>query len=336
MLKVVRLIKTFIFLCLLFFALFLFNKIFSFKYLDGIYGMKVFYKLPKNSVEVLVLGSSHAYQDINPAVLYTDYGITAFDLAGSIQPMWNTYYYLCEALRSQSPKVIVLEVYGTVFPEDYNDESRIIKNTYGMSPTLRYYNAMKVSAPKEEFWDYFLRYTRYHNRYTSLSKNDFLPNQGMDVYKDWKGFGNNTGHNSYKQPDVSNITGHVPMTEKTERYYRSIIELCLEKKINLEIIVTPYNLPPNHQRRFNYASNVAAEYGIPFTNFNNIYEEFEFDFSLDMADGHHANQRGNIKITRYLGKILNEKYSFNDNRNIQKYASWQRNADYYWQSISDL
>ena len=42
----------------------------NFKYLDSVYKFDAFYDLPKNSVDVLVLGSSHAYQGINTAVLW--------------------------------------------------------------------------------------------------------------------------------------------------------------------------------------------------------------------------------------------------------------------------
>jgi hypothetical protein len=295
-----------------------------------------FYKLPRNSVDVLVLGSSHAFEDINPAVLYSEYGITAFDLTGSVQPLWNTYFYLIEALKTQSPKVIVLEAYCTFFWMEYSDESRIVKNTYGMKISKNYWNALKVSVPKEEFWDYFFRFTRYHNRYTELSSADFLPNQGNLLFDNWKGFANNTKHTPFDTPDVAKITRRSPMREKNERYYREIIKLCKERQIPLEIIVTPYVINARQQAIFNTASDIAQEYDIPFTNFNNIYEELGFDFLSDMADRNHANHHGSTKISNFLGKMLKEKYALRDNRNNPKMITWQKNADYFWEEIKSL
>ena len=41
------------------------NNIFSFKYSDGISTLSHFYDLEKNSVDVLVLGSSHSFVNFN-------------------------------------------------------------------------------------------------------------------------------------------------------------------------------------------------------------------------------------------------------------------------------
>ena len=92
-------------------------------YDDGIYDMTIFYQQKANTVDVLVLGSSHAFEGVNTGVLWDDAGISSYILAGSIQPMWNTYYYLKEALKYQTPKLIVLDVYSTIMKEDYSDDS---------------------------------------------------------------------------------------------------------------------------------------------------------------------------------------------------------------------
>ena len=127
-----KIVKTCVFLILLIIVLAKINDIFKFKYSDGIYSLKTFYELLENTVDVLVLGSRHAFEDINPAILYEKYGIAAFDLGGSVQSLWNTFYYLKEALKSQKPQLIVLEAYGTVVDMEYSDSSPAIKNTYGM------------------------------------------------------------------------------------------------------------------------------------------------------------------------------------------------------------
>ena len=86
-------------------------QILDFKYLDSIFKVDSFYDLEDNTVDVLVLGSSHAYQGINTAVLWRNFGIASFNLCGAAQPIWNTYYYLEEALKTQTPKAIILDNY---------------------------------------------------------------------------------------------------------------------------------------------------------------------------------------------------------------------------------
>jgi hypothetical protein len=341
--KLYRFVKSITFVLLLIAAISYFFSVFRIKSWEGIFGMDIFYKLPKNTVDVLVLGSSHAFMHINPAILFSEYGITSFVLGGANQPFWNTYFYLYEALKTQKFEAVILEAYKATLDTEYESEANIVKNTYGMKPSMRYVNALKVSAPKKDFWEYLFRFTRYHNRYAALSKNDFSRDiepavetyniGGYNLWIDWKGFLALYYHTPLEKPEVDNIIDRSPMTTKTELYYRKIIELCIDRNIPLEIVVTPYPISSQHMQIFNYAYDIALEYNIPFTNLNNSYDKIGFDFSLDMAIYGHANHRGSIKISRYVGNQLKEKYTISDKRNNQLYASWQRNADHFWQNI---
>ena len=114
---------------------------------DGIYDMELFYRLPEDSVEVLVLGSSHAYCGFNTGVLWREQGIPAYILAGSQQPMWNSYHCLIEALKYQKPSLVVLEGYMTYIDTPYRDDSMVIRNTYGMRWSLNKIEAIKASTP---------------------------------------------------------------------------------------------------------------------------------------------------------------------------------------------
>lgn len=63
-----------------------------------------------------------------------------------------------------------------------------------------------------------------------------------------------------KSFNVDEVSSTLPLSEKTETYYRKIIELCVDKNIPLEIIVTPYVLSEHEQKIFNKASEIAHEY----------------------------------------------------------------------------
>lgn len=84
------------------------DSVLAVKYGDGIYGMTRFYQLDNETVDVLILGSSHAFEDVNTGVLWEQHGMASYVLAGSVQLMWNTYYYLKEALKTQTPQLIIL------------------------------------------------------------------------------------------------------------------------------------------------------------------------------------------------------------------------------------
>jgi len=308
------------------------NNIFKFKYGDGIYGLEKFYDLEDNSIDLLVLGSSHAFEDINPAVLWEEQGIASYDLCGSVQPMWNTYYYLKEALKSQTPKLIILEGYMLSYEDDYSDDSRIIKNNYGLGWSLDKVNSLKVSCPNDRFNDFVFEVGQYHNRYKSITKEDFLPNQGNPFFEDWKGNGNNRQIYVCEEPQVSQIGDSLALNPKTEEYYRKVLQLAEDNNIAIMVVISPYpGITETAQKKYNMGMQIAEEYNVPFYNFNNMYDDLMIDFAMDFADEDHLNNYGNYKYTKFLSNMLAENYGdyIVDRRNDENYVSWDRMLQFY-------
>lgn len=318
-----------IFLVILMLLLFRWNSVFKMKDGDGIYDLTKFYELEDNTVDVLILGSSHAFEDFNTGTLWDEFGTSSFVLGGSSQPMWNTYYYLKEALKTQSPKVIVLEGYMTTYVYDYIDNSRIIKNNYGLHWSKDKIESLKISAPEKQWREFFFEYVQYHTRYKDIDQKDYLKNQGNPLFINWKGFGCNMDTTPFTVNDVSGIKEDSPMTKKTEKYYRMILELAKDNNIPIIVVITPYaDISDSDQRVFNGAEIIAKEYEIPFINCNLLNQEIGIDYSTDAADIAHLNYRGNQKLSQYIGQYLSDHYEIPDHRDDARYLSWQADADY--------
>lgn len=317
-------VKIIAFLVILFTVLFATNKIFKFKYGDGIYDMTEFYKLPRNTVDVIILGSSHAFLNINPIVLWTEKGIASYVLGGSVQPMWNTYYYLKEAFKTQKPKLIILEAYTTTFANEYIDDSRIIKNTYGMKWSKDKIEAIKISAPQERWKNFFLDYAQYHSRYKELSSLDFswLSKSKQNL---WLGAGCALKTNTLKQKDISNVIEHRPMYEKTETYFRKTIELAKENNIPILIIKSPYaDISVAQQEIYNAVEEmVNTEYGLPFINYNLFNYKTEINYETDAQDGSHLNFKGAKKFTTVLADDIKQLFDIPDRRGDTNYCTWE-------------
>ena len=56
-----------------------------------------------DSIDVLCLGASYAYCSTLPAQLYRQTGFTVYDLCAPQLTLQQSYYYLREALQTQSP-----------------------------------------------------------------------------------------------------------------------------------------------------------------------------------------------------------------------------------------
>ncbi len=308
------------------------NKIFSFKYPDGIYDLKSFYRMEKNTVDVVILGSSHAFENINTEVIWNDTGIATFDLGGSVAPMWNCYYYLKEAVKTQKPKLVILEAFSMTIDWDYTDDSRIIKNTYGLKMSKDKIDAIKVSSPRERWVEFLVQYAQYHNRYKDLTVADYKAylNDPL-MLKNWHGFGCNYEINEFSAPNVYNDGTREAIPNKQEQYYKEIIKYCKENGLELLVIVTPY---PDYNEKvahiLNSAKDYAVEAGYKFVDFNEHTDEIGIDWSEDYASGAHMSYIGSEKFAHYFSKYLMDNYDFasHDKTDI-KYAGYNQAYENY-------
>lgn len=200
-----------------------------FRYADGIQTMEQFYKEKPDTIDVILVGSSHVFINVSPKTLWEEYGIAAYDLGGSWQPLWNSYYYMEEALKSQKPKLFVLDILTASFGSEYGDHSRIIKNTFGLSFSENRCEAIKVGAPSSQWITYGLSYPNYHQRYADLSKSDFHPQFIARNYQNDKELLFSKGHllfsrvKSFPIPKFQTPQKTKPLHEKTKNYLMKII-----------------------------------------------------------------------------------------------------------------
>lgn len=331
--------------CFVFILAFFLSHVFHvlrFKNFDGIYNFEKFYQLEDNSVDVLALGSSHAFCTFNTGYLYENYGIAAYVLGGSAQPIWNTYYYLEEALETQKPKMIVLEAYSLArWDVEYavdpwspdSEKAYMIKNTYGIKPLVRKYESMKVSIPEERFSEYFPTYIQSHSKYSELGKKDFYDNQGgIAFYKNWHGFSNVTVTTPCEMPDLDGYTEKIPLMAKNEEYFRKILELARYENIPIIVVVAPYvyGMIPEHQMKYNTVKEIADEYSVDFINFNSseMYKKIGLNFDTDFSDGAHLNYIGNVKVSKYVADYILAMTDMPDRRGDLKYKPWELDAAY--------
>jgi len=101
-------------------------KILSWKDTTGAYlsATQQLYATEDELIDLVFMGSSHCFCGVNPSVLWDTYGISAFDMAISGQDKSSTYHTLKELLKTQSPKVVCIDMWGVVF-EEHGVESNV-------------------------------------------------------------------------------------------------------------------------------------------------------------------------------------------------------------------
>ena len=210
------------------------------------------------------------------------------------------------------------------------------------------YDSLKVSCPPESFDDYWFHYRLWHSRYAELSEADFEEFYQKPLYQYFRGFGINFDTQKLEIPTaVTTPPIHaMPLSFKSEEYYRKIIELCASKNIPLLIVVSPFAVIDKEQMQFIQSGLIADEYDVDFINFNSLdgYEAMELDFNTDFGDAQHLNYIGNVKYTRLLAEIISERYDIPDRRGNPRYTDWElhsrdilcRTLNQYLKAESDL
>lgn len=293
------------------------------------YSISPIYDLPKNSIDVLFLGSSHMYASISPLDLWNDYGITSFNASVGSLSIPYAYFELRELLRAQKPKVVVLEMYtidlpGMIYNNDVTRAHYVVDNipfTFGVNEMIQ--TLIPEDQDKTEF---YLNFYTFHNRWKSLSMEDFLPYLQSDA---WNRGGSSLFYNRHEAIEFPTIISKDDVKMPPEiplEYLYKVIELCHNDEVELVFMTQPFSASVDMQKIFNYVGVVADEEEIPYLNFFYLLDETEFDFSTDLVN-HHSNYSGAQKLTAYLGEYLQTNYHLEDHRSDPKIADlW--NKDY--------
>ncbi len=301
---------------------------------DGVLQMQDYYEQPANAVDVLIVGSSKAGCNLDSEELWKKYGISSYILWGAVQPSWNSYYFLKEAIKENRPKVAVISL-STTYVTEYAIDSYQHANICGMKMSLDKLRAVQVTAPQERWLDLLLGFPLYHARYTELGKSDFQNYFWND--REMEKGGHPTWYGSAtleSYGDASNVEAVESIPEKHEVYLRKSIELCQNENIPLLLVATPASDRNGTQPYLNYIQNIADEYGIPFINYNVMDDQTGFVISDILSDNFHLNTNGARKISSHLGKYVKDHYGLEDHRGDAYYRSWEEYShkmenDYY-------
>ena len=305
--------KTVVFLLLLALILVPVQRVMARKSLSGTWDMtnKVagFYNEEEDQFEVMFFGPSHAYAAFSPLVIWEETGIKSYVFSTQQQPLWATYTYIKEALKTQSPALIVLECRMALGDKEYYMEEGDDKAvTYPYMDDLPLsWNKVELavqSAPEpEERFGLLFNFMMYHSRWNDLHREDFTfrRDEARDPYK---GFVMLEPQEPLQpRPASETVTQAVPLLEKNQYWLEEIIKLCQEEGIELWLIKSPSNLELEEKALLNTVEETARRYNVPFHDFNVDYADIGLDESM-FFDAHHLDALGAGKFSRYFAHSL--------------------------------
>ncbi|MFK7935342.1 MAG: hypothetical protein AB8G22_17645 [Saprospiraceae bacterium] len=246
-----------------------------------------FYKNEPQTVDALVLGSSHAYRAYRPAVFEKELAFnTFFNFGSAAQSPITSHFILKEVLQTQRPKVVIFDLYYMVFTS--NDQ---LKNG------LPIYSELQAGSAKDAFlkngfsWQEQLQFrffpTYVYRQYFPKKVNkmlgrSYLPPPDKEYGANGFVFSTDTialAKLQYDNQFARYSTELDQLTATNLMFFEKTIALC--KKEGIPIVLMSAPLPElSIQKIKNY-----MEFSTFFTNTAQRLEVDYYDFSVDrLAD----------------------------------------------------
>lgn len=333
-------------LVLIVFSFFIFKKV---SLIVQVYGTEVdnpdrraclFFSLPDDSVDCIFVGTSHVFCSYNPQQIYDETGLTSVCLATSGQSFQSSYYLLKEALRKQTPKVVIMDLSNIAVAANYDIQNFRLHFSSGIS-ALPDYSINKVLAYNEirnMNYGYSDKITIYDCYGILEYRADYDREKGgihefinllFNPSKEYKALGYFTTEHVFPQNElISNIKSEkrIELTDTIEfRYYKQIEELLEKKGIQLVMVRSLYNRPDFDdcqllEQFFDYLNDNQ----VPYIDFFKLQKEIGIDLKTDFQDSDHLNCWGSEKTTKFIGNYLKDNFSFEKCANDKKHEPWNR------------
>lgn len=273
--------------------------------------IETFHDLPSDSQEVIVYGSSHAWLGVNTKEMYDKYGIEAYNYGCSWQHLNTTSLFFFDSLRTQSPKVALIETFIINDLLENIDSDAEIDYTRAISdfPYKREYLYQCFGNNYRRYLTYYFPFIEYHSNWGSIQKENFLENSCKEDFAFSRGYrlGDITLGVPVEPIEIYDYREfeQIKLNEKSIKILDQIVQTCREEDIEVIFFTTPY------QGGYGYyeaMKNYAKEKGCTYINMFEVIDEIGIDCNTDFADYSHLNYYGATKVADYLAEYIIDNY----------------------------
>lgn len=311
---------------------------------------EAFYKIPKNQLDIVFLGSSHSYTTYNPEIFDNILKVNSFNMASNSQALDQLYFNLCEILNYQKPKYVFIELFSLAGDTRNNKGNWFVyDNLDGQRLGLNKIKAVVGTRKKGDYLNSTTPFLRNHNNWKKpeiLSENlkRILNNNYESELIKFSGF--EKIKSEMKEETAKKYEDEKPnefkkfgISKYNKEYLNKIKQLS--KKYNFKIIYV-YSpmyrdyINPFYQNKHNVLKEEALKYGDDFLDFNTIGKDIgltKSSFENAYNGYQHTSYKGSKEISQYLVEYIQKSSLVDRSRENSKF--WQvRNQDikYYYDS----
>ncbi len=298
----------------------------------GIYG---FYLEPKDSIDVVMIGSSYMYSYFYSPLAYEEQGITTYSLASSTMPA-SLYRYAAEiAIEEQHPQLLVFETWSFCY-DVQEDDTSLRKFLDSLPDSEVKQEAINDLVPEDMQSSYRFPFEKYHSAWNKLGECLQVLQDKIDMnnmgYSITKNFATTPNCEPYK-----NYSGEYDISEAGFKYLEILLDYLQEADIE-NVLFVRYPDMYNYENKESYSKmiDMIRNAGFDFVNLSGAVSDIGLDFSHDFYNSTHLNIFGAEKFTTFFSEYLVKRYNLNTEHSEQVDSDWKKCASYNDQIIGNL
>lgn len=277
-----------------------------------------FYNLPKNSLDILILGNSHAYSSYSPNVIDAICETNSFVLASNSQKLEQTYFNLKEALKYQSPDLVIIQ--ASVITGDSwrtaKGDYRVYSNLDGMKFSLNKIKSIFSIRPLNDYINSIFPLIQNHKNWKNKELiQDNLERKESELLEDFRGFDPRASEmgdkvmEQYNNADKFDYTKY-EMSDSDKLYLNKIRELSLKREFKVLYVMSPkYSdiINPTYSSKSDILLKSISNIGDGYLDFNLLTKEIGFNqrsFENGFISYQHTSHYGAVQLSTYLAKEI--------------------------------
>lgn len=274
----------------------------------------------ENSLNVMFFGSSMVYCDIVPARIYENTGLTSYALTGPEMTIPQTYFYIKEALNTQSPQVVFVELSPMYFPDHSEGHAN---ETVGLMPySKNRIDAIFETTDADSRFSLLFPLNKYHDRWQTVNLGKQRADDRLDDYAGYTPLIGVLETLTEKREWVFDNTN--VKFDKNVEYLGKISQLCKENNIELVYFMAPALSNYSQENMEKIRGAVGDE---TFLDFNQpeLYDSLSLDMQTDFYDPLHLNLPGALKFSDHLSDYIVK--NFDPDKLSHDKTLWQTRID---------
>lgn len=275
----------------------------------------------KGKVDIAFFGTSHIYNSMDPRIIEKEYGLRAYNFAGSAERFETSKLVIDQVIGENKIKLAVVDVYPASASKVNGEQSK-----YFQSEIL---DKLSFSFPKTSYYSKLFGIEnalnvfptiRKHNRwYEAMSLNYDYINSNIDFYNGFSGekrVVDKKRWQKYLRGDFGEREPLEKLPNDHKRRLREVIASFKEKNVPVVFTSAPtltYRKDAYTKQYLDLLRDFFHNEGIEFVDYNLLWKRLKFD-KRDFKDLNHTNTKGAQKVSRYLMTWLkkNKKFFKND------------------------